>query len=222
MNNSLRRESKSTTRRKVRVSVASSPLVNAESFRGFADLERHYERGRDFKTLVQGRPASQVAVVVPHGGRIEEGTSEIGRAIAGTDFNFYAFEGIRESRNYEALHLTSHRFDDPDCLALLATCSIVVAIHGRKIKSDGVLLGGLDLHLKSHLLTALNEAGISAEQDLHFPARHPGNVCNRGTSGKGVQLEISGSLRHSPFRTTLIEVVRSALKVRDADANRGA
>jgi phage replication-related protein YjqB (UPF0714/DUF867 family) len=84
---------------------------------------------------------------------------------------------------------------------------------------DGVFLGGLDLHLKSQLLSALNKAGISAEQDLDFPATHPKNICNRGISGKGVQLEISGSLRHSPFRMTLIEVVRSALKERDGDAN---
>jgi phage replication-related protein YjqB (UPF0714/DUF867 family) len=58
--------------------------------------------------------------VAPHGGRIEDGTLEIARAIAGRDHHLYLLEGRRTSHNYHTLHLTSHRFDKPRCLDLLS------------------------------------------------------------------------------------------------------
>lgn len=187
--------------------------MDAKSFSGFADLQRNNRRGRDFEILISRRPTSQVAVIAPHGGRIEEGTSEIARAIAGEDFNLYLLEGIRRSRNYETLHLTSHRFDEPDCLALIAACSVAVTVHGCKGKEDKVLLGGLDHNLKRQLSGSLARAGIPVvPEPHHFPAIHPKNICNRGQSRKGIQLEISGSLRHSPFTAQLIAVVRAELK----------
>ena len=39
----------------------------------------------------------------------------------------------------------------------------------------------------------------------------PRNVCNRGLSGAGVQLELSLELRRSPRRSLLIRAVREAL-----------
>ena len=56
-----------------------------------------------------------MAVVAPHGGGIERATSAIARAIAGGDHNLYLFEGRLPSLNYERLHLTSHRYDEPQC-----------------------------------------------------------------------------------------------------------
>ena len=35
----------------------------------------------------------------PHGGGIEPGTSEVADAIAGEEFSFYAFEGLKSSDN---------------------------------------------------------------------------------------------------------------------------
>src|ERR1700751_5506986 len=90
------------------------------------------------------RPDSSVAVLAPHGGAIEAGTSEIACAVAGSEFNLYVFEGIRESGNYAALHLTSHRFDEPRCLALLSACDHVITVHGCRGEIPRVLLGGLD------------------------------------------------------------------------------
>lgn len=141
------------------------------------------------------------------------GTSAIARAIAGPDFNLYVFEGIRRSGNYEALHLTSHLFDEPACLALIATCSVVVAVHGCKGSQDKVLLGGLDRELKDQLSESLARAGLAFETEGHaFPARDPNNICNRGQSQKGVQLEVSGSLRRSQFTAKLVGAVREVLK----------
>lgn len=187
--------------------------MDARSYNGFADLERHYRRGRDFEILVTRRPASAVAVIAPHGGGIEEGTSAIARAIAGDDLNLYLFEGRMPGPvNYGALHLTSRLFDEPECLALLGHCQVVVSVHGCKGSEDKVLLGGLDGALKARIAEALAQAGIARELDGHaFPATNPMNICNRGASGRGVQLEVSGSLRRGGFTLTLAAAVRAAV-----------
>jgi phage replication-related protein YjqB (UPF0714/DUF867 family) len=186
--------------------------MDASTYTGFADLERHCRRGRDFEIHVTRRPASAVAVVAPHAGRIEQGTSAIARAIAGESFNLYLMEGIRRWRNYQALHLTSHLFDEPQCLALIADCPVVLTVHGCKGKQDKVALGGLNDDLRQRLTSSFLRAGIPVMPEPHrFPATHPRNICNRGQSGKGVQLEISGSLRDSGFTSDLTAIVRAEL-----------
>jgi phage replication-related protein YjqB (UPF0714/DUF867 family) len=96
------------------------------------------------------------------------------------------------------LHITSHNFDEPQCVGLIRDCAIVVAIHGREDKADAdrIYLGGLNSELKQLLGANLNEAGFSIQMSGHpFPATHPSNVCNRGRSGRGVQMELPRSLR---------------------------
>ena len=97
-----------------------SVVPDARAYRSYADLARAQTRGRDYRIVVERRPASPVAVIAPHGGGIENGTSELARAIAASDFSLYLFEGLRRSRNYTALHLTSRCFDEPQCLGLIA------------------------------------------------------------------------------------------------------
>src|ERR1700758_2770914 len=147
----------------------------------YADLAMAQVEGADFNVRVRPRPESSVAVLAPHGGAIEAGTSEIACAVAGSEFNLYLFEGIRPSGNYAALHLTSHRFDEPRCLALLASCEHVVAIHGCRGDTPQALLGGLDIGLKALIHEAIGSAGIEASLVGHpFPAVDPRNICNRG------------------------------------------
>jgi len=107
-----------------------SQVPDASRFRNFADLARSQVRGRDYEICVRRRAASPIAIIAPHGGEIEDGTWQMARAIAGDDFNLYCFEGTRPSKNYTALHLTSHRFDEPECLSLIASCPVVIAVHG--------------------------------------------------------------------------------------------
>jgi phage replication-related protein YjqB (UPF0714/DUF867 family) len=186
-------------------------VPDARAYRSYADLARAQTRGRDYRIVVERRPASPVAVIAPHGGGIENGTSELARAIAASDFSLYLFEGLRRSRNYTALHLTSRCFDEPQCLGLIAACPFVVAIHGCAGLEPGVLLGGLDAELCGALGAAIDAAGVSAQTSGHrFPAVHPNNVCNRGARGRGVQLEVTESLRASDTRA-LVDAVRSVL-----------
>ena len=79
----------------------------ANSYRCFVDLTKHQTRGRDYEIVALRRECSRVAVIAPHGGRIERRTSDIARDIAAGEFNLYLFEGIRPRDNYRFLHLTS-------------------------------------------------------------------------------------------------------------------
>lgn len=186
--------------------------IHADSYTGFADLVKQQVRGVDYEITVHRRPASPVAIIAPHGGRIERRTSDIARAIAGEECNLYLFEGIKSSGNYATLHLTSRRFDEPSCLELIARCSFVVTIHGCKGDSERVLLGGLDHELKARLADSLRKAGVEAETHGHrYPATDPDNICNRGRLKQGVQLEVSATLRGGTGERSLVDAVRAVL-----------
>ena len=169
-------------------------------------------KGKDYYIVTLSRPASRVAVIAPHGGDIERRTSQIARAIAGDDCHLYLFEGIRQSNNYAALHLTSHLFDEPECLGIIGQCPVVVAIHGCNGTGERVLIGGLDVALKNHLAAAIRGQGVTAETDGHaFPATDANNICNRGLASKGVQLEFSAALRGAAAEARVVSAVRSVL-----------
>lgn len=82
----------------------------AESYKGYEDLAK----AQDYRVQVRPNAGSSISVIAPHGGSIEQYTSDIARAIAGADFNLYLFEKVRRSGNYAALHLTSPRLTSRD------------------------------------------------------------------------------------------------------------
>jgi len=184
----------------------------AEHYRGYADLAKTQIEGTDYKVHVRPVAHSVVAVIAPHGGSIEQYTSDVAIDVADQDLNLYLFEGVRRSGNYAALHLTSHRFDEPRCLALLATCDHVVAIHGCGGEKQQVLVGGLDEPLKAAMADAISGVGIETQvKDHGFPATDPMNICNRGRRGVGVQIELTMPLRlHGP-RDAAAGAIRSVL-----------
>jgi len=200
-------------RNKPKLAAMRRPLVLAKNFRSFANLAAAYEEGVDYRITCVPRPGSTVGIVAPHGDRIEAHTSEIATAIAGADLSLYVLEGIRSTGNYAALHLTSHYFDEPGCLELLATCDDVVAIHGCKVDGEVVLVGGLNNELAAELGAAMTKAGLESYLDGHeFPGTHPNNICNRGRRGVGVQLELSAAFRESsPHKRRLVAAVREVL-----------
>src|ERR1700746_1886198 len=178
----------------------------------YADLAMAQVEGADFNVRVRPRPESSVAILAPHGGAIEAGTSEIACAVAGSEFNLYLFEGIRESANYAALHLTSHRFDEPRCLALLSACDHVITVHGCRGRVPGVLLGGLDGELKEMIREAIVAVGIETCLVGHrFRAVHPDNICNRGRRGGGVAIALTSALRLEDFNPAIVNPMRWVL-----------
>jgi phage replication-related protein YjqB (UPF0714/DUF867 family) len=77
---------------------------------------------------------------------------------------------------------------------------VVLAIHGLEGEDETVYVGGRHRKLKMRFIEALNEAGFEArEDDSHHSGTFPSNICNRGASGRGVQMEISKGLRHAMF-----------------------
>lgn len=171
--------------------------VSSKDLRGYDELAQRYIEGVDYAVHVSAPDRSRVAVIAPHGGRIEGRTSEIARLIAGFEHRLYLFEGLRATGdNFDCLHLASHRFDEPRALDLIAGCDTVVAVHGYAATGPDVLLGGLNEALQRLLARALTKIGLSCVSDGHpFPGKDPRNICNRGRSGAGVQLELSEELR---------------------------
>jgi phage replication-related protein YjqB (UPF0714/DUF867 family) len=183
-------------------------------YRNFAALLVEKNEGVDFDKLVRRQPDAKVAVLAPHGGRIEPRTDRIATAIAANDFSLYCFLS-KKPKSKGNLHITSHNFDDPQCLGLVAKHQWVLTIHGSDKKENGqdVLLGGLDTDLIAKLAKSLNSIGITAKTSGHeFLARHSRNVCNRGTTGVGAQFELSMPFRRNIAKTGLfIAAVRSVL-----------
>jgi phage replication-related protein YjqB (UPF0714/DUF867 family) len=125
-------------------------------------------------------------------------TSEIAIAIAGADFSLYCFEGLR-TRPHGDLHITSHKYDECQAIDAAEKCDVVVAIHGRSDRDDPetVWLGGLDVPILEKMEKQLKLAGFSVEiQSKDLAGAHQNNICNRGRTGRGVQLEVPKSLRN--------------------------
>lgn len=184
----------------------------AKDFRSFADMAAAYERDRDYRIVQRQRPGSAVAIMAPHGGSIEAHTSDIAREIAGQEFNLYLFEDLLKAGNFVALHLPSALFDEPVCFALLAHCQQVVSVHGCGDVGEVVLLGGQDAGLRDAIASRLRAQGMHcSDAPTGLDALAPRNLCNRGRSVAGVQVELSLELRCSPRRALLIRAVREAL-----------
>ena len=185
--------------------------VTVDRYRSFDELEKNEILGVDYAIHAQRRP-SGIAVIAPHGGLIETRTSLIADRIAAEDFNLYVFEGTKSGGNYAALHITSHRFDEPSCLDLLSTCDTVVAVHGCRGSRARVLIGGLDVVLKDRIASALRDQGVDADSAGHATgATHPNNICNRGRTRMGVQLELTRALRGSAGEARVVAAVRGVL-----------
>ena len=180
-------------------------------YASFAELASHEFEGVDYRVNAIERPQSRVLILAPHGGTIEVGTSEIATLIAGDEHSFFAFEGLKPHGRNRELHITSHHFDHPACLALAFRCEVAVSVHG--CKGDAcVFVGGLETGLAALLADHIAASGFRVVTEGHrYPGRHPLNICNRTTRGRGAQLEITHDLRGSQRRVSLAHAARAAI-----------
>ena len=185
----------------------------SDKYKNFKELKKFEKENFDFKIECKSR-RSKITIVAPHGGKIEDKTTEIAKLIAGNNFNYYSFIG-QKSNNNRDLHITSHKFDEPIALELAGNSEIIIAIHGcndeqkdkqRKKINYGkkIFIGGLD----EDLIDKLQEEAL--EKDFlpicsldtctdfpsHFKGERPSNICNKGTAKKGVQFELTKSFRN--------------------------
>jgi phage replication-related protein YjqB (UPF0714/DUF867 family) len=169
----------------------------ADRYANYAELAQGEREGIDYR-IRASRVDERVAVVAPHGGYIEPGTSELTRSIAAGSWSFYCFEGLRPGRKHEELHIASERFDEPIGRALAGASQTVIGMHGRADRGDGdtVWVGGLAFALRDGIATVLGEGGFAATANPpELSGEDPSNICNRCKTGAGVQLEVPRSLR---------------------------
>ena len=190
-----------------------------DSYSNFRELQSYERNGLDYRINVS-RNWHQVLIIAPHGGKIEYYTSQIAKWIAKEEFAWYSFEGTKEGDNRK-LHITSHNFDEPTVLQALQKAQTVLTIHGQKNAIDEFLMiGGLDSTFGTELRDALqHNRFIVKESEQGYRGERATNICNRGCTGKGVQLEISFALRKRIFQDTecrhrFSNTIRSLIKTR--------
>jgi phage replication-related protein YjqB (UPF0714/DUF867 family) len=185
--------------------------THIDTYSSFTELAKHQRAGKDYDILVKDR-RSPVTILAPHGGKIEKNTSRIARAIANGDFNFYSFEGRKKNCNFEILHITSHLFDEPKCIGLLSRSNVVIAIHGRRGNDNTIVIGGRNTILKNILIHKLQNAHFKVVEGIgRLAAKDKNNICNRGETGKGVQLEFPKTLRSKFNVKNFAAIVRNAI-----------
>ncbi|WP_287095244.1 poly-gamma-glutamate hydrolase family protein [Mesorhizobium sp.] len=173
------------------------PKTKDGEYMAFADLAAEKLQGVDYDFLVLDR-ASTVAIVAPHGGWIEHGTSQLATAVAGDDFSLYLFEGLKPKRPHRELHIPSEYFDENQCVGLVSKVQIAIGMHGRADGDDPetIWLGGRGKELRDAIALALEASGFKAIISGHrLPGEHKNNICNRGIGRAGVQLEVPKTLR---------------------------
>lgn len=153
------------------------------------------KRSLQFRIISKNRKGA-VLILAPHGGLIEFGTSEIAKNIAGRKHSCYLYEGLKPKNNW-SLHTSSTKYSEPTALRMAKEKEIILTIHGCKETRKFAVVGGLHIELASSIISNLKENSflINPANQRRFPARNPDNICNKGKSGRGVQIEISSGLR---------------------------
>ena len=168
-----------------------------DKYQSFAELSKKEKEGIDFR-IEQRIPASSVAFIAPHGGAIEFMTSEVANALAGKEYRYYSFKGIKKNGNGD-LHITSTNFDEPSCFDVIEDCESVIAIHGLSDDSskNEIDVGGRNGDLRNAVAHALVAAEFDAKivTSGSHAAISVENICNRGHKSGGVQLELTAALR---------------------------
>ncbi len=167
-------------------------MTSYRSFRELADCE---VEGQDYRVRIELRDPS-VLIMAPHGGEIEPTTAAIAETIAGTNYSFYAFEGLKKDGN-SGLHIESHLFDEPRALRAVEKADVVITVHGQiDQKDEFVMVGGLNDSLRSAIEQQLKESGFQPRPSTEgLMGTDPQNICNRGKLNQGVQLEVSRKVR---------------------------
>ncbi len=192
-----------------------------DRYRDFASLAKEQVDGTDYR-ITLALQSSRVAVIAPHGGFIEPGTSELAAAVAGPTYSFYAFEGLVPNRKHSDLHITSTEFDEPVCCNLVARADVVVAMHGRAdgVDSETIWLGGQDADLLVKFERYLRDAGFrSLVTSGALGGISKYNICNRSARGAGAQLELPRTLRDDLSNdyqrmSSFSEAIRAAIEER--------
>lgn len=184
-----------------------------DRFNNFSELARYKKEGTDYRVISKSRSTGTILIIAPHGGTIEHHTSKIAAQIARKEYSLYIFQGLEKKDSFHQLHITSNNFDEPRCLEMISRAETVITIHGCTDQAPVIYLGGKDQKLKTRLSERFNAAGIRALTQGHrFPATSERNICNRGKTGGGVQIEFSRGIRKDRGAIEkCVEIIRAEL-----------
>jgi phage replication-related protein YjqB (UPF0714/DUF867 family) len=170
-----------------------------DKYRNFNDLKQHERRGIDYDIQMR-TGTSGIAVIAPHGGGIEPGTGDIAERVAGREHAFYCFKGIKKTGN-AALHITSDQFDEPEGIKIAEEADCVLTIHGCSGTEEVIYVGGNNLDFRKMLLDTIAEAGFAVKDNPSsgLAGLKSENICNRGRTRRGGQIELSQGLRKKMF-----------------------
>ncbi len=184
-------------------------------YKSFQELAAQEVEGRDYQIRVRLRD-ERVLIMAPHGGKIEPTTCMIAEAIAGENYSYYSFDGLKPEGN-SVLHIESHLFDEPRAMQAIKNTDVVITVHGQLNHQEGfIMVGGLHVDLRSGIRRRLEAAGFQTRTPPEgLQGIDPENICNRGRLKGGVQLEISRKERDL-LRTDQDRLMRFASAVRDA------
>ncbi|WP_329114621.1 poly-gamma-glutamate hydrolase family protein [Streptomyces sp. NBC_01353] len=214
---------------------SNTALYSSATYQEGVHWMRRFRRGAPAELLDNAsgtsEPVRSTAIIAPHGGGIEAGTSELCLAIAGYTLtgagtapaavpgvpqrDYWMFEGLASSSD---LHVTSTHCDDPAALAVCGNNLYAVSLHGFAPETGPakqILIGGRDQRLMRNLASAFATHGLTtgnsdprldvkvvvAGVDSPLNGDDPANIVNRTSSGAGAQLEISTELRKAMFGT---------------------
>jgi phage replication-related protein YjqB (UPF0714/DUF867 family) len=189
---------------------ADNPVVPPTCYTDI--LKAGHRRGHDFEIVIGNRNnLHSCLIAAPHGGGIEPLTAEIARAVADVSTRaFYLFLGHLDRNNWNAFHIDSTRFDEPDFTRLAAETEMIVSFHGAELDQErrvyvgglheqgrAIMIHSLNAELAPYKILAVDATEAGAAQSI--AGLHPNNLTNRGRTGRGIQLEFSEAARLTFF-----------------------
>ncbi|MGW7432268.1 poly-gamma-glutamate hydrolase family protein [Streptomyces sp. NPDC054861] len=164
--------------------ASNTALYSSGAFQEGVDWTRRFRSGARPGLLDNASGTSEAvrstAVIAPHGGGIEAGTSELCLAIAGYELagagatlpapkagvpqrDYWMFEALV---SHDDLHVTSTHCDDPAALAVCGDNLYAVSLHGFRPETGPakqILIGGRDQRLMRNLAAAFAAHGFTPE-----------------------------------------------------------
>ena len=194
----------STTTPAIGTNTDVKPIKPIESahkdyYTSMTQLERETKEDIDWKKETRDQ-GNQVLIVAPHGGNIEQGTSELTKLLAQQGgYDYFSFEATRPSNNTQ-LHVTSTHYDDPTLHQMVEGRSATISIHGAKGDDPIVFLGGAKSDLRDEIQSQLEIRGFTVQVPPEYlGGLNENNFINKNENSTGVQLELTTSLRKALF-----------------------
>jgi phage replication-related protein YjqB (UPF0714/DUF867 family) len=180
------------------LSTALIPPACHGTFRSIASLESNIGVEEAYSITAIPR-VSYFGLFAPHGGLIEIGSSELARALSGERYALYCFEGKTYPLD-QNLRITSTHFDEPQCQKVLSSVAVPIVIHGcYEAGSVDLFLGGRALNLIDVLQEYLHAGDFVTAVHPQFMGISRKNICNRGTQGSGIQIELGWRAQNALF-----------------------